>query len=502
MSNTTKTRKILSLKSAPRRDFLRAGTLAVTGAALSPFLQACVQLDRLIVGDGSDETQSVMILGGGISGLTAARELKKRGVPFRIFEGSQKVGGRVFTLDEFNEASQSVDLGAEWISTNDEFVLSLCRELKVGTNTLSALSRSPQFYKGETLESFEALVKSLKLADRKILEKKDHRSEDQWDAMTAEDLLTELRSSVEEKCLLWIRRMIQLEWGTDPANISALAVLERFRGVPSGWQNATEKRVRIRGGVQNLSQALYDKIAGVVPGRFVLFDHKLVAIKDKGDRLKMDFETKDGTFSIDARVVICTLPFSTLRQVNGIENLDFSPIKLKSIQELGYGTHGKVALSFVEKFWQTKSPIWTGDLKSQWLWESGVDASSLNFGSRGIIAAQLSGIEGKNLGPHSLINLREDCKKISSSAGSEELSQMMNWSLNPWSQGSVSFFRQGQMQSFSSTLMASERQGTFIFAGEHTSLNSMGTLNGAVESGLRAALEASRFKNELSRKMI
>lgn len=483
-----------------RREFLQWTAMGSAGAALSPVIEACAQLDRSIVGDGSDETQSVMILGAGISGLVAARELKKNGIPFRIFEGAQRIGGRALTLQEFNPASQAVDLGAEWISTNDEFVIGLCRELKVGLETLSVLARSPQFFQGEQVSDFESTIKSLKLADKKILEMKDRLNDSQWDAISAEEMLTDLRSAVDEKSFLWIHRMIQLEWGIDAGAMSALTLLDRFGSAPSGWRRALEKRVRLTGGMQNLAQALYDKVSGVVPERFVIFDHKLTAIKSRDNRLKMEFETRKGGFSIDARVVICTLPFSALREVKGIDELEFSPLKVKAIQELGYGSHGKLAVSFKDRFWQPKSPIWTGNLKSQWIWDSG-SGSSGNFGTRGVLTAQLSADQGRNLGPQSMLDFKEDLKKINSAANSEEEnSQMMNWSLNPWSRGSVSYFAPGQVHAFSSTLVSPERRGTFIFAGEHTSLSSMGTVNGAVESGIRAAIEAARFKSDFGNK--
>ena len=62
-----------------------------------------------------------------------------------------------------------------------------------------------------------------------------------------------------------------------------------------------------------------------------------------------------------------------------------------------------------------------------------------------------------------------------------------DWPANPWTLGSYSYWKVGQY----STIAGAEREidGACHFAGEHTSIDSQGYLNGAVESGERAARE-------------
>jgi monoamine oxidase len=61
------------------------------------------------------------------------------------------------------------------------------------------------------------------------------------------------------------------------------------------------------------------------------------------------------------------------------------------------------------------------------------------------------------------------------------------WTGYPWSQGSYAYWGVGQY----TTVAGSEREavGSCHFAGEHTSVDFQGYLNGAVESGQRAATE-------------
>jgi monoamine oxidase len=61
------------------------------------------------------------------------------------------------------------------------------------------------------------------------------------------------------------------------------------------------------------------------------------------------------------------------------------------------------------------------------------------------------------------------------------------WKNYPWTLGSYSYWKVGQYTGFSG--VEKEAVGTCHFAGEHTSQDFQGYLNGAVESGYRAAGE-------------
>ena len=61
------------------------------------------------------------------------------------------------------------------------------------------------------------------------------------------------------------------------------------------------------------------------------------------------------------------------------------------------------------------------------------------------------------------------------------------WTAYPWTKGSYSYWKVGQYTKFSG--MEKERQGNCHFAGEHTSQDFQGYLNGAVETGERVVDE-------------
>jgi monoamine oxidase len=61
------------------------------------------------------------------------------------------------------------------------------------------------------------------------------------------------------------------------------------------------------------------------------------------------------------------------------------------------------------------------------------------------------------------------------------------WPAYPWTKGSYSFWKVGQYTKFAGIEGVAE--GACHFAGEHTSIDFQGYLNGAIETGERAASE-------------
>ena len=85
---------------------------------------------------GMGSGDPVAIIGGGITGLSAAYELHKRGVPFLLFEGSDRVGGviRTESVDGF-----TIDGGPDSLLIQKPAAVELCAELGLGERLVSTL---------------------------------------------------------------------------------------------------------------------------------------------------------------------------------------------------------------------------------------------------------------------------------------------------------------------------------------------------------------------------
>ena len=92
-----------------RRDFLTAaGAMALAPARL---LHA------------AETKRRVVIVGGGLAGLSCAYELRKRGFEVKLLEGQGRAGGRVLTLREGLDAGLTAETGATRIPDTHQMTL-------------------------------------------------------------------------------------------------------------------------------------------------------------------------------------------------------------------------------------------------------------------------------------------------------------------------------------------------------------------------------------------
>nr|WP_087575993.1 FAD-dependent oxidoreductase [Sphingomonas sp. CDS-1] len=138
MTDRTTVGKPFSLE---RRRLLKlAGVSAAVGALSFEAANALAE-------EGGDETGSgavvdVAIIGAGLAGLTAARDLTLAGCQsVLVLEARDRVGGR--TLNYVAKGGHVSEVGGQWIGPGQTAVADLARELNVGT--------FPSYYEGKTV---------------------------------------------------------------------------------------------------------------------------------------------------------------------------------------------------------------------------------------------------------------------------------------------------------------------------------------------------------------
>jgi oxygen-dependent protoporphyrinogen oxidase len=92
----------------------------------------------------------IVIVGGGISGLAAAYELTRRGVPFRLLEASPRLGGVIRTE---RVGGFLIDAGPDALLTQKPAAIELCRELGIGDRLRPQQQRGTFLVRGGALRA-------------------------------------------------------------------------------------------------------------------------------------------------------------------------------------------------------------------------------------------------------------------------------------------------------------------------------------------------------------
>lgn len=73
--------------------------------------------------------KKIIIIGAGLAGLTAAYLLKKEGIFATILEARERVGGRIHTIYQEDEAP--IEMGATWLGKKHTYLIRLLNDLKI-----------------------------------------------------------------------------------------------------------------------------------------------------------------------------------------------------------------------------------------------------------------------------------------------------------------------------------------------------------------------------------
>ncbi|MGW9554648.1 flavin monoamine oxidase family protein [Nocardiopsis sp. NPDC055551] len=104
-------RRRLTGRHLSRRNILKAGGLAVASSAVGLVTPAVAAATESTESRGSSDYDTI-IVGAGLAGLTAARELRRKGKRVLILEARSRIGGRAWT-DRFND--HQIERGGAWL---------------------------------------------------------------------------------------------------------------------------------------------------------------------------------------------------------------------------------------------------------------------------------------------------------------------------------------------------------------------------------------------------
>ena len=428
---------------------------------------------------------SVLIAGAGLAGLTAARDLIKKGATVTVIDARSRVGGRVLTLREGFHHRQHAEAGGDLIDEGQKEIRTLVGQLGLKLVEILPGGFTLRQIGGRRVRGRKGC---LDLERRLRPEIRAFRlSEARWDGAVAQAIG---RQSVAAwldrinapKSLRAMAAALRGFFLADPEQLSLLALVEQLaeEGPPGG-----DKMYRVMGGNDRIAAALAKPL-----GERLRLGTVLRAITQSAHGVRASIQTSGGSDQIEADYVICAMPASTVRDVA------FDPplpvLQHEANRSLKYGHATKTALQFDRASWRKRgSPRGFGtNLPIGAVW----DGNEEQHGAGGILTLLAGGhasVDTKvmlaSIGPQRLIEQMSfvDLKRASLVAWDS-----VSWEDDPWARGGYAYFDPAFNPAIREWLARPFRR--VFFAGEHTSIKGQGYMNGAVESGLRAAEEVRR----------
>lgn len=443
--------------STSRRTFLATTALAAAAAAV-PGVQA------------AEGVLDVIVVGAGVSGLTAARDLRRGGRRVLVLEARDRIGGRVHTSRLWPDLP--VDLGASWIhGSRGNPLTRIARQ--AGAATAVTRYSSYSLYGGAQPDP-ERGLDAMRRRIHRILAKGQKARRDRSVWRTVADGLDWGALSPRDRTLAMsiLSGEIEMEYGGSLRDTSTWWYDSgaALRGpdllLPDGYE--VIPRFLARGTDVRTSQAVRR------------IDHRGAAVTVTTDRAVFR-----------ARQVILTVPLGVL-QAGSVEIVPpLPPRTAQAVAALGMGVLDKCVIRFAERFWPSDTD-WIELLPDPSReWTEWVDLSRVTGQPALMGFAAADGARRWELRTDTEIvsgALAALRRALPVAVPSPAAAQVTRWSRDPYALGSYSFYALGSRPGMRERL-AEPVSPRLILAGEATDKRHYATVRGAYRSGRRAAAQ-------------
>ncbi|WP_298147290.1 FAD-dependent oxidoreductase [Flavobacterium sp.] len=450
-----------------RRDFLQN---ALLGLPLLMFSQRLLTSCELESNEKNGNGKRVVVVGGGIAGLAAAKKLQSKGFSVVLLEANSKVGGRIST----NRSLEiPFDEGASWIhGPNGNPITELAQ--KAGAETfltnddlVSVFDVSGERYSDLLLESAENQFND-------ALEQVTALGAENQSFKTVFDTLYP-NLTADRLWNYFLSAYLEFNTGADIAQLSSKYFYDddEFAGAD----------VIITNGFDRITNFLSEGLDIRLNSRVQIIDYTLA---------KSVVATATEIFEAD--YVLVTVPLGVLKS----NVLNFAPplpqTKLQAIADLQMGLVNKFLLKWDQAFWNTDLQFigYTPEEKGKFNYFLNVTKYSstpalitFTYGSYAAVSESLSDAEV-------ISEIMTHLRKIYGESIPNPTNLLRTkWGQNPNAYGSYSFVPNNSDSEAYDTLSKSVENRLF-FAGEHTHRAYRGSVHGAYLSGIR---EANRILN-------
>jgi monoamine oxidase len=442
----------------------------------------------------------VVVVGAGLAGLVAARDLIAAGSSVILLEARDRVGGRL--LNEDIGDGKIVEVGGQWIGPTQHRIAALARDMGVGT--------FPTYAKGENVLELDGKLRRYRgtipriaphvIADVARAQRKLDRLarkvplDAPWQAPDAGRLDSQTLES-------WLRRnvftragrtvldiAVEAVWAAEPADLSLLHALFYIHSA-GGFDALVDteggaQEDRFEGGSEVVAVRLAERLGDEVvrlgaPVRAIDHSANAVAVHADGVTLR-------------CRRAIVAIPPTLAGRI--AYDPPLPAMRDQLTQRMPQGTVIKTMAIYERPFWRDDGL--SGLATSETGPARFVIDNSPPDGSPGVLLAFLEGDRARRLGQVSPDDRRREVvagltRLFGPRAANPERFVERNWADEPWSRGCYGgYMPPGAWTGYGPALRAPV--GPLHWAGTETAAVWCGYMDGAVASGERAAREVLR----------
>src|SRR6476646_438324 len=347
----------------PLDDGVTRRQLLVAGGALAGTLWLGDAAGSRAASRGNAADARVAVIGAGLAGAAAAYQLHRVGIRVELYEARERLGGRCWSARGF-EDGQISEHGGEFIDTRHVHIRQLARRLDLHMDDLFAArygNFSPNLVGDRLLPQSQIrpqmsrIARAAEAQARRLGVLHPNGSVTQgpisYPTATAQARAVDQLSMTEwldrhvpgvvgTRVADWLDQTMCGWYGLNMDKLSALNWIDFFViPYPGG-----DERWHVRGG----NDQIVHRAVAALPVSAVHVQTPLRGLRRKRHGYELHF---DGHRRVHCDLVILTLPFTTLREVD-LSGAGLSRHKLAAIHQLAMGFDSKVLVQYDRRPWR------------------------------------------------------------------------------------------------------------------------------------------------------
>ncbi|WP_317175621.1 flavin monoamine oxidase family protein [Adhaeribacter swui] len=338
---------------------------------------------------GDGKGKHVLILGGGLAGMTAAYELNKLGYRTTILEARTRAGGRVFSVRKGSTNQEGdgpvqtanfdnglyYNAGPSRIPHHHQLTMHYCKELGVPLEVYNNVNEGTYYF-----SEGKGPLSNKKVRAREIHnDMRGYMTELLAKALDQDKLDLALNKEDAAKVLEYLRA----EGGLDIDKLYKASARRGYLEAPGAGEksgkvgdphkladiiqsglldpdfyNVAEYTYELQmtmfqavGGMDNIAKALEKKVAGSLK-----LGAEVKTVQNIPAGVKVIYKDKQGEHELTGDICICTLPLPVLSNIDH----NFASDVSRAIDFVPYIQTGKIGLQFKRRFWEEDEQIYGG----------------------------------------------------------------------------------------------------------------------------------------------